>query len=106
MKRYFVRVGLFLLKRVAKPTRGNTVVTMMTGNPNFPSGETTVLLAELQSATDDLDTANSAAESGDHTSMAIAIEAEIVFDLKFSAVARYVQDKADANLANSKSIIL
>src|SRR4051812_39841862 len=106
MKRYFVKVGLIKISRVAKPNRGTTVISMMTGNSNFPSGETTVMLGELQTATDDLATANANAASGDHTAMAIAVEMEIVFDLKFSLVARYVQDKADATLANSKSIIL
>lgn len=105
MKMNYVKVSLYKVRRVAKPDKGYSVVKSMTGNPYFPGAETATMLTNLEAASDKLQTANAEASSGNHALVAEAQEKAVVFVTAMNEVARYVQTKADADPANSKSII-
>lgn len=105
MKKQIVKAGLVKIRRSAKPEKGDFIVESMTGNPNFPSTETTAMLTAVSNASKNLADANLKAATGNRADVAKANELAVVLDNAINAVVLYVQGKANANPDNAKSII-
>src|SRR6185436_12209317 len=101
-----LKLGLNGLNRTAKPTRGQSIVESMTGNPYFVGPDIAALLLTLGTASTDLQNKNETAENGKRSDVSAARAAEVVWDTAYRAVATYVEGKAIANAANAATIIL
>ena len=105
MKKILVKAAFIKVRRSAKPEKANSIVESMTGNPNFPTSETTAMLAAVTKASDDLAAANTTAQNGTKADRAFANEMAVVLNNAIDVVVLYVQGKANANPSLAKSII-
>ena len=102
-----VALNLDRKKVLGKVEFGHHVVDEMTGNSNF--GAVTPIyppLADITTATDELETASQNAIEGTKEDTAILHEKEAIFDVKITALGNYVESIANEDAATAESVIL
>jgi len=97
IKKVLVKLGLARKTVAAKLEFGNTVHAAMTDNDNFTSPSPT--LAELKTATDNLETEKNKAELGSHEAVQKMYEREFEFDAVMTNMGKYVETTANNNAA-------
>jgi hypothetical protein len=97
--------GLSVPKKIEK---GRSIVTEMTGNPNFggAAGPIKPPLAEITTAVDELEDAHVAAQTGGETETSIQHEKETVLDNKLTQLGHYVEDVANNDPVTAESVVL
>ena len=92
MKKHLVKLGLFEMSVPVKIEFGRTVHKCMVSNPNFTSPVPT--MAELKTATDDLEAAFNAAQGAGPLQTALMYEKEEAWDTLMTALGNYVDNIA------------
>ena len=92
MKKFKVKLSLAAKNVPDKVEFGRTVHIAMTGNANFTTPSPA--LTALKTATDDLETAYNARQSGAHLAVAQMHLAEEAFDTLMTALGAYVDNVA------------
>lgn len=107
VKKVKVALNLKDLSVPEKIEKGRTIVTEMTGNPNFggSAGPIKPPLAEITTAVDELEDAHVAAQTGGEAETSVQHEKETVLDNKLTQLGHYVEDVANNNPATAKSVV-
>jgi hypothetical protein len=97
IKKVLVKLGLARKTVPEKIEFGRTVKSAMTGNANFTNPSPT--LVELETATDNLETAKNKAELGNHEAVQKMYDMEFEFDAVMTNMGKYVETTAKNNAA-------
>ncbi len=97
IKKVLVKLGLARKSVPDKIEMGRSVKSAMTGNANFATPSPT--LAELGTATDNLETAKNEAELGSHEAVQEMYAKEFEFDAVMTNMGKYVETTAKNNPA-------
>ena len=106
VKKVKVALNLNRLSVPEKVEKSRSIVVEMTGNGNFPNADIKPPLAEISTSTDELEVAHLAAKTGGEEQTAIQHEKETILDNKLTQLGHYVEDVANNDPANAKSIVL
>ena len=107
VKKVKVALNLGNLSIPQKIEKSRSIVTSMSGNPNFPDPPgTNPNLDDVTIATDALETAHVNAQTGGETETAIQHEKESVLDNLLTQLGHFVEDIANDNPETAKSVVL